>query len=65
MASFSCSHLVDRATYLQMIIDASVDAKRGLRLRQSFGQRPDHPVIPSIPETDYLHGVILEVIPAW
>jgi 23S rRNA (cytosine1962-C5)-methyltransferase len=48
-----------------MIIDASVDAKRGLRLRQSFGQRPDHPVIPSIPETDYLHGVILEVIPAW
>ena len=65
LASFSCSHHVDRATYLQMIIDASVDAKRGLRLRQSFGQRPDHPVIPSIPETDYLHGVILEVIPAW
>jgi 23S rRNA (cytosine1962-C5)-methyltransferase len=65
LASFSCSHHIDRATYMQMIIDASVDAKRGLRLRASLGQRPDHPVIPSIPETDYLHGVILEVIPAW
>jgi 23S rRNA (cytosine1962-C5)-methyltransferase len=65
LASFSCSHHVDRATYLQMLIDASVDAKRGLRLRATLGQRADHPVIPGIPETDYLHGLIVEVIPAW
>jgi 23S rRNA (cytosine1962-C5)-methyltransferase len=65
LASFSCSHHVDRATYLQMLVDASVDAKRGLRLRAVLGQRADHPVLPGIPETDYLHGVIIEVIPAW
>jgi len=65
LASFSCSHHVDRAMYMQMVIDASVDAKRGLRLRSSLGQRADHPILPGIPESDYLHGLILEVIPAW
>jgi 23S rRNA (cytosine1962-C5)-methyltransferase len=65
LASFSCSHHVDRATYLQMLVDAAVDAKRGLRLRATLGQRPDHPVIPGLPETDYLHGLIVEVMPAW
>jgi 23S rRNA (cytosine1962-C5)-methyltransferase len=65
LATFSCSHHVDRATHLAMVVDAAVDAKRGLRLREALRQRADHPALPALPETDYLHGCILEVIPAW
>ncbi len=65
LATFSCSHHVDAETFLGMVVDASVDAKRGMRLRAVLGPRGDHPVIPAMPETAYLHGLVLEIIPAW
>ncbi|MEM6909971.1 MAG: class I SAM-dependent rRNA methyltransferase [Verrucomicrobiota bacterium] len=65
LATFSCSHHVSRSDFLQNIREASVDAKRSLRLLETFGQRLDHPVLPTLPESEYLKGFLLEVCPSW
>ena len=65
LVTFTCSHHVRRRAFLEMIRDAAVDAKRTLRQVDTYHQRADHPINPSIPETEYLHGFAFEVIPAW
>ncbi len=62
LATYCCSHHATRQLFLENIIDASVDAKRTLRMVASHGQRLDHPVIPAIPETEYLKGFVLEIV---
>jgi 23S rRNA (cytosine1962-C5)-methyltransferase len=37
---------------------------RQVQMLVSLQQGPDHPVHPAIPETDYLKGYILRVLPA-
>lgn len=65
LATFSCSHHIGAGDFHQMVVDASVDAKRTLRRVAAFGQRPDHPIIASLPETEYLRGFAFEVIASW
>ena len=48
-----------------MISGAAVDAKRTLRRLDAFSQRADHPVIATLPETEYLRGVAYETIGGW
>ena len=62
LATYCCSHHATRELFLQNIVDASVDAKRTLRLIANHSQRLDHPVIPAIPETEYLKGFVLECV---
>ena len=64
LATYCCSHHASRQLFLDNIVTASVDAKRTLRLLASHGQRLDHPVIPAIPETEYLKGFVLELMPS-
>ena len=64
LATYCCSHHASRQMFLDNIVTASVDAKRTLRLVASHGQRLDHPVIPAIPETEYLKGFVLELMPS-
>ncbi len=63
LATFSCSHHVSREMFLEMIVDASVDAKRHVRILKSLSQPLDHPILPHIPETEYLKGYLLQVLP--
>ena len=63
LATFSCSHHVSREMFLEMIVDASVDAKRHVRIVQYLTQPLDHPILPHIPETEYLKGFLLQVLP--
>lgn len=63
LATFCCSHHVSDAIFLDVIRDAMVDAKRTARLRASYTQRPDHPVILGLPESAYLKGHLLEMAP--
>lgn len=65
LSTFSCSHHVGRGDFLDMICDASVDAKRTLRLVETHGQRADHPVLLTLPESEYLRGFSFEVISSW
>jgi len=45
-----------------VILAAAFDARRMLRRVTVYGQSPDHPVIPAIPETEYLKGFAFEVV---
>jgi 23S rRNA (cytosine1962-C5)-methyltransferase len=63
LATFSCSHHIDDAAFLQTIADALVDSRRSARRLLRFEQAPDHPVLPTIPETEYLRGFLLEMMP--
>ncbi len=62
LSTFCCSHHASRELYLDNIVDASVDAKKSLRLISEHSQRADHPVLISLPETGYLKGFTVEVI---
>ena len=59
LSTYCCSHHVSEQEFFDVIVDASVDAKRNLRLIAAHGQRRDHPVIVTLPETKYLKGFTL------
>lgn len=63
LVTFSCSHHVSREMFLEMIVDASVDAKRHVRILKSLSQPLDHPILPHLPETEYLKGFLLQLLP--
>jgi 23S rRNA (cytosine1962-C5)-methyltransferase len=63
LATFSCSHHVSEAAFEQTIVDALVDARRSARKLRRFEQAPDHPVLPTLPETEYFKGLLLEMMP--
>jgi 23S rRNA (cytosine1962-C5)-methyltransferase len=63
LATFSCSHHVSDEGFAQTIADALVDARRSARQLQRFEQALDHPVLPTIPETQYFKGMLLEMMP--
>jgi 23S rRNA (cytosine1962-C5)-methyltransferase len=63
LATFCCSHHVTRELFLAAINEATVDAKRTLRQIATFSQAPDHPIIPTLPETEYLKGFLFELMP--
>jgi 23S rRNA (cytosine1962-C5)-methyltransferase len=63
LATFSCSHHVSENAFAHMITNALVDARRSARRLRRFEQAPDHPVLPTLPETEYFKGVLLEMMP--
>jgi len=63
LATFSCSHHVTEAAFAQVITDALVDARRSARRLRRFEQASDHPVLPTLPETEYFKGFLLEMMP--
>ena len=64
LATFSCSHHVDAALFLETIVDAAADAGVLIRLEERLGASPDHPVLPAVPETEYLKGFVFSVVEA-
>ena len=63
LATFSCSHHVSDAAFSEAITDALADARRSARRLRRLEQAPDHPVLPTIPETEYFRGFLLEIMP--
>ena len=63
LATFCCSHHATREHFLQSVRDACVDARKTLRLLDSHTQRLDHPIIPTLPETEYLKGFTFQLAP--
>lgn len=63
LATFSCSHHVSEAVFNQAIADALVDARRSARRLRRFEQALDHPVLPTLPETEYFKGALFEMMP--
>ncbi len=63
LATFCCSHHVNAEAFQEMLIEASVDAKRSVRRLARYTQSADHPIVPTLPETEYLQGYLLEAMP--
>lgn len=61
LATFCCSHHVDGRLFEDVVQAAAFDVRKVLRRVAAFGQSPDHPVLPAVPETEYLKGFAYEV----
>jgi 23S rRNA (cytosine1962-C5)-methyltransferase len=62
MATFSCSHHVTALDWAGLLERAAKDTGATLRLRQRLGQSSDHPILVNVPETEYLHGYVVEKV---
>jgi len=62
LATFCCSHHVDAVTFQDSVLSAAYDAHKILRRVATYSQSLDHPIIPMIPETEYLKGFAYEVV---
>ena len=63
LATYCCSHHVSGEIFMETIVEALVDAKKTLRQLQVFRQGLDHPILPTLPETEYLKGFLFEMMP--
>jgi 23S rRNA (cytosine1962-C5)-methyltransferase len=61
LATYACSHHIRYDLFRDMLVAAAGDAGRSVRLREITRQSYDHPVILTIPESEYLRGYILEM----
>jgi 23S rRNA (cytosine1962-C5)-methyltransferase len=61
LVTCSCSYHLDREGFLNMLGQAAWDAKRTARLLEFRSQAKDHPILLSIPETNYLKCAILMI----
>ncbi|MDD4188642.1 MAG: class I SAM-dependent rRNA methyltransferase [Eubacteriales bacterium] len=62
LATCSCSHFMTAALFGKMLSDAAMDASVSLRQIEVRQQSPDHPVLWSMPETDYLQFYIFQIV---
>lgn len=62
LATASCSYHIDDEMFKDIIVESSILARRKLRLIEWRGASPDHPVLPSMPETKYLKFGIFQIV---
>jgi 23S rRNA (cytosine1962-C5)-methyltransferase len=62
LATFSCSGGVDPAFFREIVRWAAKDAGREVQILQTLGQPPDHPVRLTLPESEYLKGLVCRVL---
>jgi 23S rRNA (cytosine1962-C5)-methyltransferase len=58
LVTCSCSHHISAADFTATVAAAASDAGRRVRLLERRGAAPDHPVVLTIPETEYLKCLI-------
>jgi 23S rRNA (cytosine1962-C5)-methyltransferase len=61
LATYTCSHHMHDAELREVLADAAADAKRTVRVLEYAHQPPDHPVLVTMPESEYLRGYILMI----
>ncbi len=61
LATFSCSGRVPAELFQKVVFGAGVDARRDVQILERLTQAPDHPVLLSFPESEYLKGLICRV----
>ncbi len=62
LATCSCSHFMPKELFKKMLAEAASDAKVTLRQIEERTQSPDHPILPTVPETDYLKFYLFQVV---
>ncbi len=59
LVTCSCSYHVDRETFRAIVAEAAADAHRTVEVLEVRTQAPDHPILLSVPETEYLKCLVL------
>jgi 23S rRNA (cytosine1962-C5)-methyltransferase len=62
LVTASCSHFASETLFKNSIMDAARKANVALKQVLISGAAPDHPVLWGVPETEYLHFIILQII---
>jgi len=60
LSTFSCSGHVTPPLFREAVTYAAKDAGFNMQILEQLSQAPDHPVRLSLPETEYLKGLILQ-----
>lgn len=61
LVTFSCSGSISPELHQKIVADAAVDAARDAQVIARLHQASDHPVLLSVPETQYLKGMVCRV----
>jgi len=61
LVTYTCSHHLGRDAFLGLIGAAAFDAHRSVRVLEHCHQPPDHPILPGMPESEYLRGFMIGV----
>ncbi len=61
LATYTCSHHMQDAELRQVLAAAATDARRKVRVVEWAHQPADHPVLVTMPESEYLRGYIVRV----
>ena len=61
LATYTCSHHMQDAELRQVLAEAAADARRRVHVVEYCHQPADHPVLVTMPESEYLRGYILRV----
>lgn len=62
LATYSCSHHISPEIFFETISEAAQDARKDVRVLRYCHQPADHPVLLGMPESEYLKGLVLEVL---
>lgn len=65
LSTYCCSHHVSTGEFRSVIHEAAVDAKKTLCQVGFHQQRLDHPILSTVPETEYLRGYSYELLGAF
>lgn len=57
----TCSHHIGRETFMEIVRESFLRARRNGAILEERGASADHPVHPAMVETSYLHGAILRL----
>jgi len=60
LATFSCSGMVTPQLFRQVVAAAAMDCGRDTVLLEKLTQPPDHPILMTFPESEYLKGFIIQ-----
>ncbi len=60
--TFSCSQIVDKQLFANTINAAAIEARRKVRILHQLHQPADHPINLAQPESEYLKGLVIQVL---
>jgi 23S rRNA (cytosine1962-C5)-methyltransferase len=61
LATYTCSHHIQDSELRDIVASAAADARRRAQILEFCHQPSDHPVLATMPESEYLRGYILRV----
>jgi 23S rRNA (cytosine1962-C5)-methyltransferase len=60
--TFSCSQVVTKELFSHMIVAAAMNVKKKVRILYQLHQPADHPINVFHPESEYLKGLVLQIV---